>query len=294
MYITTITMQNIEIWKTLHCPFILCGAQKQYHTCKWMVFDSGVAGCVLCGNIHQCASSNCEHVTLTEDSFVCNITGVCINRFIPDEYNEYTDTTMPCQESIHMKTNDETSFNIAVKSNVKHFLKQLLLSENACKNWKAETFKHKKTTHVEHLFTNALKKKKCMVRACEQIIMQDNQNQNTFNRCEREKLCKLSEKYIVYLLLQTINMPHLSIRISEIRNHTVGLLYLMRFGIYVYDLCILPALPDLIKYLPRESNLQKKFGIKAKYITDTENKFKFAFRLMQKKQLEQFIQTNIE
>lgn len=271
----------------MHSPFVLSKNYVGYHTCQWCAIDSGVAGCVLCGCVHECSFGDCEEVTAVEDCYVCNITGVCLNRYVQPEVDEFMDTTMPCQESIHMNSNDESSFHAMVKTNVVQYIKHLLLSSNAYENWIFENAK--KMNYA----TNCKYDDKCLVSLVESVVVNIQEKKKLFE-CEfRKKLIKQCEKHIVSLMLQTTNVANLNIRNSEIKNHAIGLLYLMRYGIYVYDVCILPQISQLQKYLPKESNLQKNFGFKAKYITDTENKFKFAFRMMKKKEIEKFIQSTM-
>lgn len=287
-------MQNIEIWKILHTPFVLSEVHEKYHKCQWCAIDSGVAGCLLCGKIHECTRGECKEVTLTEDCYVCNITGVCLNRCISPEFNEYMDTTLPCQESLHMQSNDESTFHMAVKSNVLNYIRHVLVSENAYKNWISEN--SKKVTvkcSSQNQILQSLSEKKCLILALENKIKKMKNKSKSFESETREILARKCEKYIVFLLLQTHSVSKLSVRNSEIRNHAIGLLYLMRYGVYVFDVCILPQIQELQIYLPRESNLNKNFDFKAKFITDTENKFKFAFRMMKKNEIERFIQVGV-
>lgn len=49
-----------------------------------------------------------------------------------------------------------------------------------------------------------------------------------------------------------------------------GLLYLMRSGITIHEICVLPAISALHHMLPNESNLLKHHRFRSKFITDTE------------------------
>ena len=94
---------------------------------------------------------------------------------------------------------------------------------------------------------------------------------------------------------------------ARLQNVTVGLLYLLRNGIVVYDMVILPRLQVcaflilvsfaqshsmrhcykqvLEKLLPLESHLGTFFGVRAKCITETENVIKIILRHITKQQL---------
>lgn len=72
---------------------------------------------------------------------------------------------------------------------------------------------------------------------------------------------------------------------TRLQNSTVGLLYLLRNGIIVHDIVVLPKLQILETVLPLESHLQAFFSIKAKCITETENVIKIILRHVTKQQL---------
>ena len=71
---------------------------------------------------------------------------------------------------------------------------------------------------------------------------------------------------------------HMKIKQAEIRNISIGLLYLMKTGIRVHNVCVLPCIEEFHHMLPPESTLIKNHNFKPKHITDVENKFKFFFR----------------
>ena len=72
---------------------------------------------------------------------------------------------------------------------------------------------------------------------------------------------------------------------TKLRPTTIGLLYMLRNGIVVHELVVLPRLPLLERLLPLESHLDVLFGVKAKCITETENVVKIIFRSVTKQQL---------
>jgi hypothetical protein len=61
---------------------------------------------------------------------------------------------------------------------------------------------------------------------------------------------------------------------SRLRGTVIGLMYLMRYGIIVKDVVVLPRLTALHSTLPLESHLQNVFATKGKVITETENTVK--------------------
>jgi hypothetical protein len=60
---------------------------------------------------------------------------------------------------------------------------------------------------------------------------------------------------------------------------------MIRQGIIVHELVVLPRLPNLDAVLPLESHLDVFFGVKAKCITETENVVKIILRNVTKQQL---------
>lgn len=72
---------------------------------------------------------------------------------------------------------------------------------------------------------------------------------------------------------------------TRLQNVTVGLLYLLRTGIIVHDIVVLPQLRILNDILPMESHLGTFFGVRAKCITETENVVKIILRNISKQQL---------
>jgi hypothetical protein len=70
----------------------------------------------------------------------------------------------------------------------------------------------------------------------------------------------------------------MSIKPTEVQRITVGLLYLMRCGVAVNGVVVLPQYPEMRKLLPPENTLLKSYGIHPKFITETENRLKFSIR----------------
>jgi hypothetical protein len=68
------------------------------------------------------------------------------------------------------------------------------------------------------------------------------------------------------------------IKPSELQEMAVGLMYLMRTGIYSQGKTILPVIPALGQMLPAEGVLKSHFNIRSKYITENENRAKQCLR----------------
>jgi hypothetical protein len=72
---------------------------------------------------------------------------------------------------------------------------------------------------------------------------------------------------------------------AKLRSTAIGLLYMIRQGIVVHELVVLPRVPLLATLLPLESHLDATFQVKAKCITETENVVKIILRNVSKQQL---------
>jgi hypothetical protein len=60
---------------------------------------------------------------------------------------------------------------------------------------------------------------------------------------------------------------------GELRTVAVGMLYLMRQGVTFESIVILPVVDELVRYLPNESMLSVFFDVRAKTITESENRY---------------------
>lgn len=72
----------------------------------------------------------------------------------------------------------------------------------------------------------------------------------------------------------------------KIRNCAVGLLYLMRQGIIMHGVVLLPKIAQLRHILPLENHLPIIFGVRGKCITETENIVKSTLKGISRKELE--------
>ena len=70
----------------------------------------------------------------------------------------------------------------------------------------------------------------------------------------------------------------MSIRSNEIQLLAVGIVYLMRSGVFMNGVVVLDRIPELEQLLPPESSLYDAYGVHPKYITEMENRLKFCLR----------------
>jgi len=65
---------------------------------------------------------------------------------------------------------------------------------------------------------------------------------------------------------------------SKFRSFVVGLMFLMRKGVFIYDIQLLPCVRNLVHIIPRELYVKKYFGVSGKALTETENVIKMGMR----------------
>jgi len=70
----------------------------------------------------------------------------------------------------------------------------------------------------------------------------------------------------------------MNIRSTEIQRLAVGIVYLMRYGVFMNGKVILQRISELEHLLPPESTLYDAYGVHPKYITEMENRLKFCLR----------------
>jgi hypothetical protein len=73
-----------------------------------------------------------------------------------------------------------------------------------------------------------------------------------------------------------------------------GLLYLMRAGLNVHSVTLLPSCPALHYLLPLESCLLHFFGIKSKCVTEIENMVKVNIRSIDRSSLQRFGMSSVD
>jgi hypothetical protein len=102
---------------------------------------------------------------------------------------------------------------------------------------------------------------------------------------ERQRICEWCVD-MIYRHMRLMNaMCKGVITEAKLRSAAIGLLYMLRQGIVVHELVVLPKLRRLENILPLENHLDVLFGVRAKCITETENVVKIILRSVTKQQL---------
>lgn len=269
----TLPCSPARLWTCLRQPFALPPSTRGLHRCDWEIFGSGLAGCVLCGDIHVCGPMSCKELIESEDSEVCVITGMCIRGLHSND--EFVDTCIGVNNP-HMASNDGNtpSFDI-----IHGYAQELLLSEQAVSCFRLQQTKlmQRLCRCVQDATAKGLPTLVDVVATAVQGV-RDQADNKAFDRPRREQLSIVCAEEIESLINKVNSYVHLSFKHNDTRNTIFGLIFLLRHGVYVGGTCVVPRVSDLHRFLPNEGLLERCFNFRAKYITDVENKCKYGLR----------------
>lgn len=251
--------KNYKLWSMLRKPFCLT-VSYQPHKCEWENFSLNQGGCTLCGKRHDCCKNKCFDTIQTSEGVVCAITGIVI-KDQNLQLNDYDDNYV----SYGNPNNCRRTYGDTIMANLEHEIKRhmydIVLSERA-----RELFYSLQNTSMSNK-----KRSKC---GCDLT-----RSENTeWNEAIRIEVLSQACRHAVSLIALCRCKLNMKIKQNELRQLSVGLLYLTRTGIRLHDICLLPVVPNVDLALPNENQLFKNFNFKAKNITDVENKFKFHLR----------------
>ena len=260
---------SIENWKFFKKPFVLPQTCIPFHKCKWEVFATGKAGCVLCGNIHACSSSsNCPLIEI-EDGYVCSLTGVVTYaRRLEDR--EFHTTCAMISESYHESNNDMKTVEI------EPILHEILLSDKAKKAFLLRV--QKEYSRFCQEFSLLVKNDQHPIDALAQVLKTESRKTLKFCRQSRRKLLR---KCIQPILKVWKFCEKFVKRNADLRSYVFGLLYIMKRGLVVQNVPFIPRFDELNEILPNETHLSKCFNFKSRLLTDTENRVKYFLRVEQ-------------
>ena len=257
----------IKIWRLLKQPFVFPSNFPLTHTCEWKPIDAGLLGCTLCGQIHACSDLRCQNVIENDDGTVCALSGMYVRE---KQYvlTEFQDTVNLTDGKLSHRIVEETMysdiksiFNFLLVSDVAmalHFKQQSLLIDR----WHEQYKRHR---------TNVML-------WCVYVLQEAQQNIRCFSKSQRAYIASIASKQCYNVLTILITQFGMHIKANEIQEIAVGLLYLMRSGIQMQNKIILPVLFSLRNLLPPENMLKTHFNIRAKYITESENRAKVCLR----------------
>jgi len=279
-----------DTWRYLHWPFELCTAARGYHKCEWQVFNADRAGCLKCSSIHRCSPETCQMVQ-TEEAMVCEVTGLCVvtKNFVQQQYSE----------CIAYQGEATTSESARIEiSHVRHIVQYILSSEKAsqCRlrltqrlnNLLFHSIQLHSTAPISATTSNTPSVQSNVIEVIEAAIDSVRHRIDmpmSLSPADMSRVVHACTQEICSLISICYYKLHLHIRPSDMRDVVVGLLFLMRTGIYIHGVCVLPRLPRLLNLLPVENMLPKVFDLQCKVVTDIENRFKMHIRQQSRSKL---------
>lgn len=280
-----------DLWHNMRKPFTVPPEHHAVHV--YEIFDDNMAGCLTCGHVHIC--NNCADVIETEEGCVCSITGLVVYPFV-FKSTEFMDTCILTKRCRRQSCIEQTQQHVQVCQNIQQHIDFLFTSKEACSVLQKEQANSLQllVDSVMHALPHQSHQPPCNIIA---LICQSIQPSVVFKyktyannvldfithvfdvhhrKDVLERVCVVLEKFLTPLHSSEI----LRIRPSEVSSLMIGLLYLLRNGVQIHDLVILPQIPELKLILPNTMHLERVFKIRAKTLTEVENRVKFTLRQM--------------
>lgn len=269
------TNTNIVLWKKLQVCFPLPPSSFKYHKCDWYRIEPHIFGCKLCGHIHQCCPETCKpYITIDDDFEVCTISGICLRTSQGSHAQEFHDQILywPDPQPIEFAA----PFDMV---QIEKHVQELLLSDVTHELWQFRMKKMHATIckQIELDFVAS----KSFIDQFEKLLSDTVRKQNlcfAYNHAMRIDVSKTCCEQILHTLSLCSKQFKLGTKQNDIRNTVFGLMYLMREGVTFANVSVVPKIDALRYLLPSESALFKSFNFKPKFITDIENRCKYAFR----------------
>lgn len=263
------TFTAIQAWVMLRMPFTLSTGCNGHHICRWECIDVHLAGCLVCGAVHDCEKKLCKDVVTTNDARVCTITGMCVamQNFAVNEYSDNVVVFASGRERI-----DELEARmLRIAASVDDFLtsqtaQKVLMYEHSKR---VSKFRSSAERTIRNGDANLLQ----ILQGALQI-----QGMYSFDMPRRREMAVTCTESIQRVLCVAQLKFGLCVKDSELRTFVFGMIYLMCRGVNMHTVQILPHIPQLRDIVPAENNVARYFNFKSRHITETENKFKFAFR----------------
>lgn len=270
----------MHVWRLLVGHFVLPPECQQHHVCDWVVLDTGLAGCRVCGSVHSCADNACRRF-VTEDSEVCDITGLCVracnfvetcfsdNVIVDCKAEDYTaaDRVRDCMGNVREVVQEALVYRVARECHAAEHRRAAAKVTAIASNYASHELRPSNNIcdAVEHVALHVCRALPAALHAFDLPL-----RQRVASRCATNIERALS------VCVTTFNMQ---MREQEVEWFALGLLFLMRRGVFVGQTCALPREPDLLHLLSSENLLCRTMNISTKCITDSENRFKFNFRM---------------
>eukprot|EP00960_Hanusia_phi_P076179 768525-Hanusia_phi.AAC.4 len=282
-------------WLQVSAPFLLPQGLRG-HRCRWQCIDLDLAGCLDCGAVHSCEVGKCS-VSEEEDSQVCTITGFCVRKkqFLRDEY---MDTVVVAHANPSAQGEAAAFFEFREVQEKVHWM---MASATARESFTQERARmEQKHCHLMWKFLRECKLHGRVPNLC-RVLGQILNATNKIRVCPsafEDGLREVVAQRCTFAISRFLNMLSQRFRgiLAGIKPTTlvVGTLYLMRMGISMHSIVLLPRVPQLQLLLPIETHLKTYFRVKCKSITEVENTIKMCLRGLSPRDLERMGFTTVE
>lgn len=306
----------VSLWQRAHrFRAIVPAASCEHPPSAWHLLDVNLAACSLCGTAHCCREGSHCLTVLNEDGHgVCPITG-CAVRCIAYSSLEFTDTnTFPTKRPAqkrrplpHKRNRPPQCLRAPPSAcGVQHrapedvsrteglivsFCMDILLGSRWHECIQQEACKI--IDKQRHCLFRVLKRHKsehpgALPNVCEaaseMVGLTQGARQSTLELLQDDRV---EERRLVVQWCSSAICKHIQVLNSlapgiacDARLHPlcIGLLYLMRNGVVMHGVVVLPQCRLLDRYLPLENYLSPVFRVRNKCITETENTVKMVLR----------------
>jgi hypothetical protein len=272
------TQHNIDLWRRIRAPFQLPQCIHHCTLCDWESIDCDVAGCLVCGKLHECKDAMHCPLVVHEGRHVCEITGYYTRRnvFVDDEFVDtvtnlcsYSGKTL---QTISRHTIDTLVNHILCSDQARQSLEQemvrreLKLRNCFIKQAKAMKFKRQSLNVLD---------------LCTQVAhaMSSTRRPRIMNSSQLSSLRRVCVSYIDFFAAIFFERFHVIIPNSKLNGFVVGLLYLMRHGLIMHgNVIVVPHVPELHHVLPSENQIKTVFQMSTKLLTEVENCIKITLK----------------
>jgi hypothetical protein len=302
-----------KTWCLLRGPFMV-PEDVTNHSCEgqWEKFDVDKAACKTCSKIHLCHILKCE--TLCEsDGMICMITGLCLGQRMLAQNEMPSDPIRkqdPCKKQDSPKNLAEYQKELHQKSQrMCHVQPHLNINEYNMKNNTMDVIMRtisdillSKTTQMS--IDNENNKINSKLRSiCTRRLRVYHMDRKVPNLCDLEAhlYCKINghrlpppsveQSHVERLQCAHRATAAISQLLQFMRTYcdplptcvkhggvVIGMLYMMRTGVTIDDITVLPRITALKGLLPMEQHLLTFFNIRPKIVTEAENVIKYNMR----------------
>jgi len=259
----------VQWWRKLRSPFVLPLVPLKCHVCEWEKIDVDILGCKLCSKVHVCEYGTCTNLIETSDGLVCEFSGVVVYTKCYVE-TEYMDTL--CLTGVEIQDLQQSA------AAVEQIITTLLCSQ------RNKTVKHDSLavllTKCSNNYEKRMRSDANIMVLCMQMLTHFSSIPHIFAFVKLEHRKKVVNQVVENCckVFHVLTKHGMNLRSNEIQRLAVGIVYLMRYGVFMNGKVILQRIAELELLLPPESTLYDAYGVHPKYITEMENRLKFCLR----------------